>query len=307
MIDSSSFLKSVLNTITAHIAVIDKLGYIQYVNLSWEKFAQKNDLILNSSLYDVNYLEACDKAALMGDELAKLTADGIRKVINNEQELFYIEYPCHSPDEERWFMMRVTKFQSEEKTYFVLSHYNITERKLAEEKVLNLSHLDGLTNIANRRHFDNFLNDEWNRCLRLNMPITLVFIDIDCLKPLNDTYGHLIGDECLKKIALLLKNYVRRPSDICARYGGDEFTLVFGNTDLQDSIVIVNQLLNKIRELKIPNKNSPIIPTVTASIGLATMYPDNKTTEKDLIKYADEALYISKENGKNQVSYKQAN
>ena len=304
MIDSSPFLKSILDTITAHITVIDNLGTIQYVNLSWEKFAQNNDHILNGNWNDVNYLEACDKAALVGDELAKQAADGIRKVINNEQELFYIEYPCHSPDDERWFMMRVTKFQLEEKTYFVLSHYNITERKLAEEKVFDLSHLDGLTNIANRRHFDNFLNDEWNRCLRLNMPITLVIIDIDYFKSLNDTYGHQAGDECLKKIATLIKNFAKRPSDICARYGGDEFVIVLGNTDLETSKVMVNKLLDDIRALKIPNINAPGTPLVTASIGLATMYPDKKTTAEDLIKAADTVLYTAKELGRNQVCYK---
>lgn len=304
MINSPSFLKSILDTITAHIAVIDKLGTIQYVNLSWEKFAQNNDHILNSSWDDINYLESCDKAALMGDELAQQAADGIRKVINNEQELFYIEYPCHSPDKERWFMMRVTKFQLEEKTYFVLSHYNITERKLAEEKVSDLSRIDGLTNIPNRRYFDEFFNDEWNRCLRLNMPISLALIDIDYFKSLNDTYGHQAGDECLKKIAAVLQDFAKRPSDICARYGGDEFILLLGNTDLETSKVMVNKLLNAIRELKIPNINSPIIPTITASIGVATMYPDNKITKEDLLKSADKALYTVKELGSNQVFYK---
>jgi diguanylate cyclase (GGDEF)-like protein len=303
MIESSSFLKSILDSVTAHITVIDKRGTIQYVNQSWEKFAQNNDHVLNTSWNDVNYLDTCDKAALMGDELAQQASSGIRKVINNEQELFYIEYPCHSSDEERWFIMRVTKFQLVEKTYFVLSHYNITERKLAEEKVLNLSRFDGLTNIPNRKYFDDFFHDEWNRCIRLNMPITLVLIDVDDFKEINDTYGHLSGDESLKKIANLLKSFAKRPSDICARYGGDEFTMVFGNTDLEISIVMMNKLLDAIHELKIPNINSTIMPTLTASIGLATIYPDNKKTKEDLIQDADKALYISKKNGGNQVSY----
>ena len=303
MIISTDFLTSILNTITAHITVIDKSGDIQYVNLSWEKFAQNNDHILNSSWNDVNYLEACDKAALTGDQLAKQAADGIRSVINNERELYYIEYPCHSPDEERWFMMRVTKFQLDEESYFILSHYNITERKIAEEMVLNLSHIDGLTNIANRRHFDHFFNDEWNRCLRLNMPITLAIIDIDYFKSLNDTYGHQAGDECLKIIAALLERFSKRPSDICARYGGDEFVLLLGNTDLKTSTVMINRLLDTIHELKIPNIDAPSTPNVTASIGVATMYPDNKSTKEDLIKAADTVLYRAKELGRNQVCY----
>lgn len=303
MNDSPNFLHSILNTLTTNIAVIDKLGYIQYVNLSWEKFSQHNDHILNSSWDNINYLETCDKAASMGDELAKQAANGIRKVINNEEELFYLEYPCHSPNEARWFMMRVTKFQLEEKTYFVLSHYNITERKLAEEKVLKLSQIDGLTNIANRRHFENFLNDEWNRCLRLNMPITLAIIDLDNFKTLNDTYGHQTGDDCLKRIAAILQNFAKRPSDVCARYGGDEFVLLLGNTGCETSKVIVNKLFNAIHELKIPNIHAPSIPVMTSSIGVSTMYPDKKTTKEDLMKAADTLLYRAKELGRNQVCY----
>lgn len=303
MINSPNFLKSILNTVTANIAVIDHLGKIQYVNKSWEKFAQNNDHTLTGNWDEINYLETCDKAALAGDELAKQAAGGIRKVINNEQELFYIEYPCHSPDKERWFMMRVTKFQLEEDTYFVLSHYNITERKIAEEKVLNLSRLDGLTNIANRRYFDDFFNDEWNRCIRLKTPLTLVLIDIDYFKSLNDTYGHQAGDECLKKIATVAQHFAKRPSDICARYGGDEFAILLGNTDLETSKKMINRLLNSIRELNIPNINSPITPIITASIGLATIYPDKKTTKEDFIQTTDKALYMSKENGRNQVYY----
>lgn len=303
MIHSSSFLRSILNTVSEHIAVIDHLGYIQYVNLSWKKFAQDNDHILNCRWDDINYLDICDRSAELGDTLAQDAADGIRKIINNEEEEFYIEYPCHSPDEKRWFMMRVTQFQFENKAYYVLSHQNITERKLAEEKVLNLSRLDGLTNIPNRGYFDNFFNDEWNRCKRLNMPVSLALIDIDHFKSLNDTYGHLAGDECLQKIAVLLKSFTKRPSDLCARYGGDEFTVLFSNTDNETSLMIINNLLGAIRELKLTNLNYNVISTITASAGLATMYPDHTTTKEDLLKAADTALYISKKSGRNQVYY----
>lgn len=303
MIHSSSFLRSILNTVTEHIAVIDHQGYIQYVNLSWEKFAQDNDHILNCRWDDINYLEICDRSAELGDTLAQDAADGIRKIINNEEEEFYIEYPCHSPDEKRWFMMRVTQFQFENKAYYVLSHQNITERKLAEENVLTLSRLDRLTDIPNRGYFDDFFNDEWNRCKRLNMPISLALIDIDHFKSLNDTYGHLAGDECLKEIAVLLKSFTKRPSDLCARYGGDEFIMLFGNTDNETSLMMINNLLDAIRELKIPNLNHNAIPTITASVGLAAMYPDHKTTKEDLLRAADTALYISKERGRNQVYY----
>jgi diguanylate cyclase (GGDEF)-like protein len=279
------------------------LGNIQFVNSSWVTFGQQNGC-LYSNWEEINYLKVCDESVAMGDEYGLKAADGIRKVINTEQESFYLEYPCHSPNEKRWFMMRVTVFQLKNTSFYVISHQNITERKLLEEEALSRSRMDGLTNIPNRRYFDEFLNSEWRRCERLNMPITLAIIDVDHFKLLNDTYGHQTGDECLKTIGDILKRFAKRPSDIFARYGGEEFALVFGNTTLENSLDIINKLLDTIRELEIPNEKSPTMPTVTVSIGLATMHPNRQINEKELIKTADMLLYSAKENGRNQVACK---
>lgn len=249
----------------------------------------------------MNYLTECDKAAAMGDEFSIHAVQGIRQVIKGKEDTFYYEYPCHSPEEKRWFMMRVTPFEMQGLHYFVISHKNITERKLVEEEVTNLARLDGLTNIANRRYFNEFLNEEWKRCQRLGMPISLAIIDLDYFKLLNDTYGHQEGDECLKIIGKLLKSFVRRPSDICARYGGEEFAVVYGNTEQAKAKSLMYQLLKEISALAIPNKNSPTYPNLTASIGLVTMFPNKNITEAALIKRADEALYTAKENGRNQI------
>ena len=237
----------------------------------------------------------------MGDDFGIQAAKGIRSVISKETEDFYFEYPCNSPDEKRWFMMRVTPFTLENIDYFVISHQNITERKLAEEKLLDLSRLDGLTGIANRRYFDNFLEEEWRRCHRLGLPISLAIIDLDYFKLLNDHYGHQTGDECLKAVAKSLKQFVRRPSDLCARYGGEEFSLVFGNTGKDQAKVLINKALEEIRLLNIPNEESPTHPTLTASIGLTSMLPDEKSNEHELLKRADDLLYEAKRSGRNQV------
>lgn len=303
MIESSAFLKSVLDTITEHVVVIDQNGNIQYVNRSWVQFGLNNNCLMGNLWEDINYLAVCEKSAAMGDEYGLKAGEGIKKIIAGEQESFYFEYPCHSPTELRWFIMRVTSFPLEENVYYVISHQNITERKLAEEKVLSLSRLDGLTNIANRRYFDEFFHSEWERCVRLNMPISLAIIDVDYFKLLNDAYGHLAGDECLKKIADTLKMFARRPGDICARYGGEEFAMVFGNLGIDVSLDIINKLLDVIRELKIPNERSPILPTITVSIGLAAMYPRDQIDEKQLITVADKLLYVAKESGRNRIVY----
>jgi len=301
MVESYDFLKAVLDTISKHIVVIDDKGNIIFSNKSWGTFGQENECTIAKTWDGVNYLNECDKAADMGDEFGIKAANGIRSVINADKETFYFEYPCHSPEEKRWFMMRVTAFALREKNYHVISHQNITERKLAEEEVLNLSRIDGLTGIANRRYFNEFIDNEWRRCNRLATPITLAMIDLDHFKLLNDTYGHLAGDECLKSVGKVLKGFGKRPNDICARYGGEEFSIVFGNTSLDQAKALVSELLNEIRLLNIPNEASPTLPILTISIGLAEMYPSNEGSVKDLIRQSDKLLYMAKKKGRNRV------
>ena len=283
--------------------VIDRTGRIIFVNQAWINFSHNNDYVSQEEWHNINYLDVCDNSARNGEEYGQSAAEGIRKVMANDLDSFYFEYPCHKMDEQRWYMMRVQPFDYKNTIYYVIAHQNITERKQAEEKIFNLCRLDGLTNIPNRRDFNMFINQEWRRCARLNLPISLAIIDIDHFKLINDTYGHQAGDECLIKIGEVLARYANRPGDFCARYGGEEFSLIFSNTQLEQSLAIVTRLLNDIRELKIPNEKSPTGPTVTASIGLAMMYPSPNTDEKDLIKAADNLLYTAKANGKNQVAF----
>lgn len=230
MENSHEALRLILDSITEHIVVIDDMGTIQYANKSWSDFGSKNACSVGVNWRGINYIDECDKAAAMGNDFGEKARNGILSVINKEMPAFYFEYPCHSPDEKRWFMMRVTALQMSCQDYFVISHQNITERKLAEEEVKNLARLDGLTDIPNRRAFDEFLYNEWRRCLRLKLPISLAIVDLDHFKLLNDIYGHQSGDECLIKIGALLKEFASRPGDICARYGGEEFALVWGGT-----------------------------------------------------------------------------
>ncbi len=302
MIQTFEFLKLLIDSISEHMVVIDQYGEIQFTNKAWDKFSQDNECVTISDWIGTNYLISCDQAAEMGDDHASKAASGIRQVING-LDSFYLEYPCHSPDEKRWFMMRATPFDYENTPYIIISHQNITERKLAEEQVTLLSRQDGLTGLANRRCFDEFLLTEWSRCSRLNFPITVAMLDLDHFKMLNDTYGHQSGDDCLVKISKVLAEFANRPGDICARYGGEEFVLVFGNSTTEQLTDIINDLQSKIRELKIPNENAPTSQYVTASIGVKTMVPDRNSSEKELLKAADKLLYSAKENGRNRVIY----
>lgn len=301
MAESRGFLKAILDTMSEQIAVIDHQGYIRFTNKSWRSFACDNAMDHGFDWLTVNYLHVCDEAAAVGDDFGGQAAEGIRQVIRGERDDFLLEYPCHSENEPRWFIMRATAFEEGSEIYCAVSHQNITQRKLAEEKVLALSRTDGLTGVYNRRYFDEFLNLEWNRCARLSMPISLAIVDIDCFKELNDTHGHLHGDECLRRLGNLLHRYAKRPGDLCARYGGEEFALVFGNTDYRQSQKVVKQLLKAVREMSISDDHRQITTTLTVSVGLVTMYPDHSLSETDLIHNADLLLYQAKNTGKDRM------
>jgi len=225
---SDEFLRAVLDSVDVGVAVIEGDGTIVFVNDRWITFGQRNGVPDTVQWLGVNYLAVCEEAAETGDCLALEAVQGIKQVLNSGRHSFSLEYPCHSDEEKRWFMMRVSCLVSDGKRFCVLSHQNITERKLAEEKVLNLSRQDGLTGLYNRRYFDEFYKQEWNRCLRQSLPITLVLLDIDHFKSVNDIYGHQMGDQHLRSVAQCANSFAKRSSDICARYGGGRVRLGIG-------------------------------------------------------------------------------
>ncbi len=301
MIESSDFLKSVLDSVCEHIVVIDGRGSILFVNQAWVTFGVQNSCKTGPNEWKtVNYLDVCDSSGMRGEWFGRNAANGIRKVINEELDHFDIEYPCHSPTEKRWFVMSVTRLEMAGSAYYAISHLNITARKLAEDRVLDLSRTDGLTGIPNRRHFDGFLRDEVKRCERLQLPLSLAIMDIDHFKLLNDHYGHPAGDACLVQIGEILNTMEKRPGDLYARYGGEEFAFVFGNTTVEQAQVPIDRIVSRIRSLKIPNQNSSTNPFVTVSIGVATT-SDEINSESALIKEADINLYSAKHNGRDRV------
>lgn len=299
---SPGFLGAILDSISENIVVIDGVGNIQYVNRSWNDFGHSNCASTSGDAWQtLNYLTECDKASAMGDEFGTNAGAGIRSVLDGSQSEFYLEYPCHSPDEKRWFMMRVAPLQLNEAGYFVIVHHNITERKMAEEKVSALARIDGLTGIANRRAFDEFLHEECRRCMRLGKPISLAIVDLDHFKLLNDTYGHQVGDECLRQTAALLQETVNRPSDLCARYGGEEFALIWGDTAQEQARQLLNQFLRNLSDSRILNIHSPTEKYLTASIGLTSIVPTTDSDMDQLVAQADDMLYLAKANGRNRI------
>ena len=174
------------------------------------------------------------------------------------------------------------------------------ELKLKNEILTELVSLDGLTNIFNRRKFDNTLSQEWKRALRANESLTLLIIDVDHFKLYNDNYGHAAGDACLRKVASTLSTCLRRPADFLARYGGEEFAMILPDTDLQGGVYMADRVNHYIKGLRIAHDFSLTSRYVTVSVGGVTARPKCQSIGvEDLIQKADQQLYLAKESGRN--------
>lgn len=172
-----------------------------------------------------------------------------------------------------------------------------------EARLERISDTDGLTGIANRRHFDRTFDIEWQRATRLGQSLAVALIDVDHFKKYNDYYGHQAGDECLQQVARALKNSLRRSSDLIARYGGEEFAFIAPNTDHITAAKIAGGALHCIRELRLPHEFSDF-PYITVSIGVASIMPKRSDSSEFLLKCADEALYTAKREGRNRIFIK---
>lgn len=160
--------------------------------------------------------------------------------------------------------------------------------------------LDGLTQIANRLKFETVLVNEWHRALRTEGYLAVLMIDIDYFKALNDTYGHLIGDQVLKQVALTIDKVVKRASDFVARYGGEEFVVILPNTQLPEALLIAENIRLAVELLAIENKNTTL-GQITISLGAAAMIPNPTIQPMQLIDKADQQLFLAKHSGRNQV------
>jgi diguanylate cyclase (GGDEF)-like protein/PAS domain S-box-containing protein len=183
----------------------------------------------------------------------------------------------------------------------LLAIEDITERKKAEEQLRLHASMDGLTGIANRRHFDNTLDLEWRRAMRSATPLSLIMIDIDFFKNYNDLYGHPAGDSCLQKIAHTIRDSLRRAGNFVARYGGEEFSVILPGTNTEKAYLFAESLREKIENLKIEHKDSTASKNVTVSMGISTTVPKKDSTQDKLMSLADKALYKAKQGGRNRV------
>ncbi|WED24247.1 GGDEF domain-containing protein [Vibrio sp. JC009] len=193
---------------------------------------------------------------------------------------------------------------------FVVSYFNESTRAEYEAALLEknkelelLSKTDGLTQLFNRRYFDQNLANEWSRLQRNELPLSVILCDIDHFKLFNDSGGHLAGDHCIQQIALCLKSLGRRSSDIVARYGGEEFVILLPQTGSEDAQQLAGKIMEGIGELAIPHPAYRGKP-VTISVGVSTIIPSQELSPDSIVSLADKALYESKNKGKNRITVK---
>lgn len=175
------------------------------------------------------------------------------------------------------------------------------ELKQANQELQRLANIDGLTQVANRRYFDHYLEAEWKKLIREQKPLSLILCDVDFFKTYNDSYGHQAGDLCLQQVAQVLKHSVHRATDLVARYGGEEFALILSNTDQDGAIHVAEVIFKKLEKLAIAHPGSHT-GSVTVSMGISTVIPTHKGNLRSLLTATDLALYTAKSKGRNQYS-----
>jgi len=173
----------------------------------------------------------------------------------------------------------------------------------ANQKLKLLASLDGLTGIPNRRRFDEYIATEWQRCLRGSFLLSLILIDVDFFHYYNEAYGHLMGDDCLKKVAVILESVSQRATDLPARYGGEEFVILLPHTSQMGARTIAEQIQQAIATQRIPHRKSPVSKHLTTSIGVATTIPDHEGGMPNFINLADQALFKAKKLGRDRIEF----
>lgn len=173
--------------------------------------------------------------------------------------------------------------------------------QMANEELTQLSATDGLTHVANRRYFEERLVKELSRASRENIPIALVMLDVDFFKFYNDILGHLSGDECLKKVASCVRESLKRPTDIVARFGGEEFIVLLTNTELEGAEMLAEAIRKNVEGLNIIHPNSKCSKYVTVSVGVSGIRAEQQVSRDMLLMKVDEALYMAKAEGRNCV------
>ena len=298
---SRALLSSVLNSSADGVAAFESIrdSQGQIVDFRWllvnpvaaMTVGKTSSSLLHQALYE-------NQPGYIFDGLFDLFLQVVENCIVVEKEHF-----CDSGQFQTWFHIVAVKLGDG----FAMTFRDITDRKQMEialrkanQKLKHQANVDSLTQIGNRRYFDEYLAREWARCAREHQYLAIILCDVDHFKAYNDTYGHQAGDECLTKVARGIKEIIKRPADLAFRYGGEEFALILPNTAEREALAIAESVRQQIKLLKIPHDRSTVSNYVTLSLGVSCVIPDS-SHPTSLIVNADRALYKAKSLGRDRV------
>lgn len=292
--------EAVLDSLTASICVVEPGGTIVAVNDTWRRFSRENKG--ENAFLGENYLTVCKKAKGSGARAAHRFAEAIEKVLAGDGERFEVEYPCHAPRQKRWFLARVTPLrrkldESKAPVAAIISHQNVTDRKRLELKLRRLADTDELTGIANRRKFLTVASHLIEKTRSDDKPASLISLDIDHFKAINDTYGHATGDKVLCFVVDQLRRELRSV-DTFARIGGEEFVILLPETDEWGAVMLAERMRTKIASARFSSAGAGI--SLTVSFGVTAIDPRGDDVDAAL-RRADAALYQAKNEGRDKV------
>lgn len=298
--DKTTQLSQLIETTPNGIVVMDAEGKIILTNaMTEELFGLDRDKITkrvyNDPLWNIFTL---DGRPFPSDQLP------YHQVLKTKKPVRNIELVMEKPDGEEVILSNNSAplLDAEGNISGVLvAITDITESMKVTRNLERISTIDGLTGIFNRRHFDEIMRQEWQRCARHSVPLSLVMFDIDFFKLYNDTYGHQAGDDCLKSIAFTVSHAVKRGGEKAFRYGGEEFAIILPDVDQAGAAILAEKIRSEIEKLSIPHKGSAIHTVVTTSMGIASIIPNPLSAPEIIISKADKALYQAKRDGRNRV------
>jgi len=287
-------LRTIVNNMAEGLLIIEADGRIQFTNPACDKYlGYRENALAGSHISDLlnplvaqEYLDYFRRYAGAPDGAHH---HGTREVIIR-----------HRNGSSVCMDLTLTPMYLRQPLFIGLLH-DITHHKQSEDALQRAAMVDPLTKIANRRHFDSFLEKEWQRSMRSGQPLSLVVLDVDHFKLYNDTLGHPAGDACLQQVAQAIASHAMRTTDLAARYGGEEFVLLFAETPADAARLLAEAIRAHIEALQIPHPRSTTSAWLTVSIGVATILPHQLDNTESLFVAADRAMYVAKENGRNQV------
>lgn len=239
-------------------------------------------------------------------ESMRIIAADVETIAASESSKVVVEAVCKD-GRHIWLenMVRAIHKEKDGTLHIAIYMRDVSDRKRLEDKLAEMVFLDGLTGIKNRRAFDHELEREWKRAVRTQQPLSLIMLDVDRFKPFNDTYGHQAGDDCICAVAKAVRDSVKRPEDMVARYGGEELVALLPETDLPGAEKVAVRLCAAVRELGIYHCCNDGRGVVTVSAGVSTavsVIEGCETMPEALLRAADAALYKAKHMGRDQVA-----